>query len=386
MFFSKTEKRAKVTDTVKLNSWVYGIKVSGDIAYLANGHDGLQIMNIHNPSQLLGVANTPGYAYDIAVNGNTVYIVGNYSGLQIIDVSDANNPFISDFLELPYDVYGIAISEDIAYVANDYRGLQVLDIRMPTKPYKVATIQTNHPARGLSVVDDKLYIVGDQYLSVLPVANIEIEAYINNLMKLNSSPLTFSGEYHLKVYNPKSSDTADYSVLPPFLVSEVSAALSGNSAIMSIPFDITEIYADISIQDCSITACSLNQSLISTNNIAVTTTEFQNILQIKPTANQFGTAIIELRITNGNVYQVERFTISVQFSEIEISTITPAQGILGEALKLTVTGTGFDHNTKVIMIPENNSNIKIFNAFNDARDVEIVDNIAYVALCGFKNN
>jgi len=74
------------------------------------------------------------------------------------------------------------------------------------KPYKVATIQTDHIARGFSVVDDKLYIVGDQYLSVLPVANIEIEAYTNNLMKLKSSPLTFSGKYHLKVCNPENTN------------------------------------------------------------------------------------------------------------------------------------------------------------------------------------
>jgi hypothetical protein len=189
----------KITDTVKLNSSVSGIKVSGNIVYLANGSAGLQIMNRHNPSQLLGVADTPGIAYDVAVNGNTAYIADDYSGLQIIDVSDVSNPFISDFLDLPDNVYGIAISEDIAYVSNDDSGIQVLDISNPTKPYKIATIQTDHRARGLTVVDDKLYIVGDQYLSVLSVANIEIEAYTNNLMKLTSVPLTFSGEYHLKL-------------------------------------------------------------------------------------------------------------------------------------------------------------------------------------------
>ncbi|KPA16560.1 Peptidase C13, legumain [Candidatus Magnetomorum sp. HK-1] len=368
-----------ITDTVDINNCVKDIIVSEDIAYIAKGSYGLHIIDILNSFQPLGFVDTPDEAYGVAVADSTVYIADDDSGIQIIDVSDFSNPYIINYLELSGYVYDIAISDDIAYVANYYRGVQILDISNPTKPYILATIKTNHPVRCLTIADDKLYIGSKQYLSVLPLANIEIENYTDTSLKLNILPLELSADYNLKVYNPQSSDIAEYSTRS-FIVSEISAALSGNSAPESIPFYIDKINADASIQDYTISAYSMNQDLISDDNISLTINENQNILQITPTTNQFGFAPITLAISNGKGYQIERFPISIQFADIDISTLTPSQGLLGETLELTVTGTSFDNNSKAILVPNKDySDIQIYSDFVNAIGIEIINNLAYVA-------
>jgi hypothetical protein len=191
--------------------------------------------------------------------------------LQIYEDNSIFYPYISDSLNIS-GVKNIEISGDIAYAAIDETYIPVLDISNTTQPYTIATIETNHHIRDISVFDDKLFIVGQQYLSVLPVADFQIDAYTDTLLKVNISPHTLPGQYQIKAYNPKSRDTIEYSVLYPCTFPDVSVSLSINSAPVLIPFDIRTTTSELSIQDYTITAHSLNQTLISNDNITLTIT------------------------------------------------------------------------------------------------------------------
>ncbi len=74
------------------NQWhsAQDVVVVGDLAYVAAGVSGLQIVNVSNPEnpEEVGQCNTPGS--DVAVSGDYAYVAGRV--LRIVDISDHENP------------------------------------------------------------------------------------------------------------------------------------------------------------------------------------------------------------------------------------------------------------------------------------------------------
>jgi hypothetical protein len=351
----------KIADTVKLNSDVRGIKISGNIAYLANGYAGLQIMNIHNPSQLLGVADTPDYAYDVAVNGNTVYIADDDSGLQMINVSDANNPFISNFLDLPDDVYGIAISEDIAYVANGGNGIQVLDIRMPTKPYKVATIQTDHSAIGLSVVDDKLYIVGYKYLSILPLAkNVEITESTETILNLKLPASSSVQKYNLVIANPQNSDNQTITFTPPFIIEKIpNQTIYPSIEEATFPLSIRPTLSGTENRNYTATGFSGDQYMLPDDHITIVGEGKNQTIHIKPPHHQYGTIPIHIIVNDGYATLQESFNLTIKYPQLNYSYSGPNSLTITQITSIERDGFTYEVNTtdNCIIKKQNNEEI-----------------------------
>jgi hypothetical protein len=62
--------------------------VSGKYAYVADGDEGLQIIDLtdkKNPT-ILKTYNTPGYAFDVFVYEGSAYVADGEKGLQIINI------------------------------------------------------------------------------------------------------------------------------------------------------------------------------------------------------------------------------------------------------------------------------------------------------------
>ena len=105
-----------------------------------NYHPGLAILevNITRPnnssdpynftSTLKGTYILPSDAHSLQVIDNIAYIANGTSGLQLIDVSDPMNPQ----LQASYDTWGTAVDvwveNDYAYVADGDRGLKIIDL------------------------------------------------------------------------------------------------------------------------------------------------------------------------------------------------------------------------------------------------------------------
>jgi len=67
----------------------YGVTVSGSLAYVADASNGLQIIDVTDPSlpKLSLSYDTPGEAVSVTVSGSIVYVADGGSGLQILDFS-----------------------------------------------------------------------------------------------------------------------------------------------------------------------------------------------------------------------------------------------------------------------------------------------------------
>jgi hypothetical protein len=139
----------------------YGIFVSGNYAYIADGDSGLQVVNISDLQNLFIVSSfqTPGISDDIFVSGNYVLMTDAYSGLQLINISDPANPVLSgNYDQGGYGVNGdLFVSGDYAYALDDGL-LSIVDFSDPSVPFLAGTYNAIQPSHSVFVIDSILYI------------------------------------------------------------------------------------------------------------------------------------------------------------------------------------------------------------------------------------
>jgi len=142
-----------------------GVFVSGDYAYIADGHDGLYIINVSDPRhpKEAGHLEEPrmSLAEDLWVTGTEVYMADG-NGLAIIDASDPTNPVMDTYIDdrphqMNHWVEGCMRSGDYLYVAAASE-LRILDVSDPRNVSEVATIPMPR-AREVWVDGDYLYVV-----------------------------------------------------------------------------------------------------------------------------------------------------------------------------------------------------------------------------------
>jgi hypothetical protein len=112
------------------------VVVSGNYAYVADGANGLSIVDISNPSalQLTGSYDNAFFARSVTVSDNHIYIAAYKDGLLVTDISDPNDPEIIGSCDFDGSASDIAISGDHAYVTSYDDGLVVFDISEPSEP------------------------------------------------------------------------------------------------------------------------------------------------------------------------------------------------------------------------------------------------------------
>lgn len=119
------------------------VAVDGDYAYLADGANGLRIIDISDPTAPsdAGPYDTAAVAAEVVVVGGLAYVADVVSGLHIIDISDPTNPTEVGNLDFPDIIEGIAVVGHHAYVTA-YRGadLRVIDIASPAVPTEVSSL------------------------------------------------------------------------------------------------------------------------------------------------------------------------------------------------------------------------------------------------------
>ena len=124
-----------------------GIHVTGNYAYVANGTEGLKVIDVSNPSN-------PGVVATVARNYTDVFLQGNYayaieyipvwdSKLWVIDISDPENPVERGSCDTKSS-QSVTVAGDYAYLAenNNPRGMRVVDISDPDNPTSEAFFTT----------------------------------------------------------------------------------------------------------------------------------------------------------------------------------------------------------------------------------------------------
>lgn len=122
-------------------SLVYGLTLSGNCAYVANGDSGLTIVNITDPfsPQIIGRNITDGIASDVDVSGNHAYVIGS-NGLSIVDISNSSSAELVGSYGTD-EMISVEVSESHVYLISkgdlddeDYYSFLIVDVTNPTAP------------------------------------------------------------------------------------------------------------------------------------------------------------------------------------------------------------------------------------------------------------
>lgn len=136
-----------------------GIALSGPVAYVGAGYDGVHAVDVSDPGApvLLDTYDTPGYVYQVDVRGDFVFVADWASGLRILDASDPTNLRAASFHLTFSQVLDVVVDGSIAYLADHSDGVQAVDVSDPYAPVLLGSIDTVG-ARDLDLQGDVLYV------------------------------------------------------------------------------------------------------------------------------------------------------------------------------------------------------------------------------------
>ncbi|NGX43725.1 MAG: hypothetical protein K940chlam7_02025, partial [Chlamydiae bacterium] len=155
--------------------WTFGVALSGNYAYVADGGSGIQIIDVSNVANatLVGFYDTPSIAFGVALSGNYAYVADAASGLQIIDVSNVANPTLAGSYDTLGEAYAVAVSGNYAYVADWDSGLQIIDVSNVTNPTLAGSYDTIGRAYGVAVSGNYAYVAdAASGLQIIDVSNV----------------------------------------------------------------------------------------------------------------------------------------------------------------------------------------------------------------------
>jgi len=149
------------------------VYVSGTYAYVADGHSGLQIIDVSDPSNPLfvGSCDSADNAGSVYVRDTYAYVADGNSGFQIIDVSNPSSPTLAGSYDTPDYADDVFINASYAYVADTGGGLQIIDISNPASPLFTGTYSTSDQARGVHIIGTYAYVRDDSAFLVIDISN-----------------------------------------------------------------------------------------------------------------------------------------------------------------------------------------------------------------------
>ncbi|MDA7655220.1 pentapeptide repeat-containing protein, partial [Akkermansiaceae bacterium] len=115
--------------------------------------------------------NGGGYAGEVVVDGNYAYVADGQQGLTVVNVSDPESPTLAGNYDPGWDIGDVAISGGYAYLANQSGGVRVVSIADPSNPTEVAQYITAGSARGIDVSGNYAYVADGSGLVILDVSN-----------------------------------------------------------------------------------------------------------------------------------------------------------------------------------------------------------------------
>lgn len=163
------------------------LSVQGDTAYLGVGPRVL-ILNVADPTQPIFMGQTsilPYIVNDVWVRDNYIYIAAGKGiphssgydvgegkgGLYIFDISNPALPVKVGSYSTMNTVFSVTIVGNIAYIANGEGGLRLIDISDLTLPTELSSQNIGGSAQNAAVDGSIAYVADDQALRIVDVSN-----------------------------------------------------------------------------------------------------------------------------------------------------------------------------------------------------------------------
>jgi len=160
------------------------VVVDGDYAYVADGENGLVIINVEDPlapkfagnyipsygsPAAAGVYDTDGFASGVAVSGDYAYVADGTNGLVVIDVSDRTAPVEVGSYDTDGTARRVVVQGSYAYVADLGNGAVVIDISEPSFPVEVASMGVAFDIYDVYVFGNTAYFAAEESIGTLDI-------------------------------------------------------------------------------------------------------------------------------------------------------------------------------------------------------------------------
>ncbi|MBF0451146.1 MAG: hypothetical protein HQK75_10615, partial [Candidatus Magnetomorum sp.] len=302
------------------------------------------------------------YRFD-SITGGTLYDSSgnNYHGslynMTIDDWVESTVPFFDPEVRLTVDNWAIIKAKGNSGLIDGMHIYQIKDApNNTTKPDGWQTMDTTHYFGIFTAGENDTYSISFNYSSHPNISQADsfIMAYRTNATDSSWEDLTANvnaDNYDINKTNI-STDTASEFILGFNYIPTISSIVD-QSIIEDSSMQITLTATDIDTADCSmtLTLSTSNTSLISTDNISYTCDLGNYYISLTPTANQSGTSIITLTITDAGGLTAATFfnvMVSTRPTLSEISDQRSAAGTLSftcadsEDGPLTITALSSD--------------------------------------------
>ena len=149
----------------ELQGRAVSVAVSGEIAYVANAHGGVLVVDVSNRDRpiVLHTIETSDFAAGVAVVDDLLYVTLRESGLQIFDVVAPFSPLPLGCVDTPGIAVSVFVVGDTAYVTDWGVGVQIIDISDPMEPAIITAIPTPEDATAIAVDGDIGFITFNKF-------------------------------------------------------------------------------------------------------------------------------------------------------------------------------------------------------------------------------
>ena len=151
-------------------SEAYNLRFVDKLAYVANGSDGLAIVDFTDPKnpQLRGSVDLDGIAKDLVIDGGRAYVALAGAGVATVDVSNPDAPKELDTDQTPGSATAIAISPAVngLFVA-DWNDIRIFDISNRDNPAPLGRepleLKKDKESRSMGIASDGVNVYGSNW-------------------------------------------------------------------------------------------------------------------------------------------------------------------------------------------------------------------------------
>lgn len=179
-----TPENPAIIGSVNTSGEGSAISLSGNNIFMADGYSGLQVIEVSKPTSIfIGSVATSTWVQGIAISGNYAYVTEGGAlgpGVTTIDISDPFQPVVVDELNANY-CYDIHIQDNYAYIARSSDGLLILDITSKASPRIAGTYDYPGSPREVAVSGTTVGLADGPTLQIIDVSNPENPVFIASL-------------------------------------------------------------------------------------------------------------------------------------------------------------------------------------------------------------
>lgn len=176
---------------------VESVYVSGNYAYITNLEEGLEIINISNPSNPIFIADykTGDQFHDAIIEGDLAFIAASsFTSFQIVNISNPSNPTFLSGISSSQGIGRITIFGDYAFLTVGGNGIRIVDISNPRSPSLIRTFDTYGYAYEVAIEGDYAYVADSSGgLSILDVSDPANPSFITNYTMSGVQPVQANG-------------------------------------------------------------------------------------------------------------------------------------------------------------------------------------------------